>query len=444
MSGTLATSSETEHAVLARRIAERTAAVCVMGLGYVGLPTAVAYAEAGFAVVGVDIDERRRAGVAAGRSHVGDVSDDRLRRAVEDGRLTTASRLPAGERIDVIDICVPTPLSKSHDPDISAIVTALGALVREARRGQLIILTSTTYPGTTVELVVPALERTGLIVGRDVFVAFAPERLDPGNASHGLRSTPKVIGGVTPACTELACALFGTIVDTVVPVSSPTVAEMTKLLENTFRSINIGLANEAAIMCHHLGVDVWEVIDAAATKPYGFMPFRPGPGLGGHCIPVDPSYLSWQLRRLNYSARFIELAAEINRQMPRYVVDRISALLNDRSLSVRGSRILLLGVAYKPDVADTRESPALDIFAMLAGQGAHVSYCDPHVERIDIGGRSLSALPMTPERLIEQDIVVVTTDHAAFDWELVRVHAPVVFDTRGVPVGFGAASWHRL
>ena len=431
-------------AVLASLIAERTASVGVIGLGYVGLPTAAAYAEAGFPVIGIDTDPERLAGLRAGRSHVTDVAAGVVGDLVSTGRLALSPTLTGTRRVDIVDICVPTPLSKSRDPDISAILAAIDDISGELRAGQLIVLTSTTYPGTTREVLVPAVERTGLRVGRDIFVAFAPERLDPGNDIHSIRTTPKVVGGATPVCTELARALFETIVDTVVSVSSPTVAEMTKLLENTFRSINIGLANEVAIMCHHLGIDVWEVIDSAATKPYGFMPFRPGPGLGGHCIPVDPSYLSWQLRRHNYAARFIELANEINRQMPRYVVERISDLLNDHAKSVRDARILLLGVAYKANVADTRESPALDVFAMLQGKGAVVSYSDPHVERIEVGGNPYVSLAPSPHLLAEQDLVVVTTDHDRFDWAMVRAHAGLVFDTRGVRDGAGCAFWHRL
>jgi UDP-N-acetyl-D-glucosamine dehydrogenase len=311
--------------------------------------------------------------------------------------------------------------------------------------GQLLILTSTTYPGTTVELLQPAVEAAGLTVGQDVFVAFAPERIDPGNAKFGIHNTPRVVGGVTPKCTEVAKELLETIVGEVVPVSSPTAAEMTKLLENTFRSVNIALANEVAIMCRHLGLDVWEVIEAAATKPYGFMPFSPGPGLGGHCIPVDPSYLSWKLRRLNYSARFIALADDINRHMPDFVASRATELLNDRSKSVKGSRILLVGIAYKPDIGDLRESPALDVLLLLRRRGARVCYADPHVPGpVELEGGPLCAVELSPALVREQDLVVVTTAHAAFDWALLRAHAPAVLDTRGWSRGQNLSNWYTL
>jgi UDP-N-acetyl-D-glucosamine dehydrogenase len=430
---------------LATRIENRSARIGIIGLGYVGLPTAVAFAETGFDVTGVDIDGIRCAGVNNGRSHIVDVSSARVAELVAAGRLRAVSTVREATDCDIYDICVPTPLDKSRDPDVSAILAVTQQLRDVIRSGQLFLLTSTTYPGTTVELVQPALEAAGLAVGDNVFLAFAPERIDPGNERFQIRNTPKVVGGVTPECTRLAQRVFETIVDTVIPVSGPGVAEMTKLLENTFRSVNIALANEVAIMCRRLGLDVWEVIDAASSKPYGFMPFYPGPGLGGHCIPVDPSYLSWKLRRLDYVARFIDLADDINRHMPDYVVTRIGDLLNAQSKSIRGARILILGVAYKPNVGDLRESPALDVIDHLLRRGAVVSYADPHVpDQVEVDGGCVPAVDLTPEVLTEQDIVVVTTDHAAFDWAQIRRHSAAVLDTRGVSRRRGFSEWHSL
>ena len=429
---------------LRERIATRTAHIGIVGLGYVGLPTAVAYAQVGFSVTGIDLDVRRCSAINSGRSHVEDIDDASLRPLVRDGRLRAVRTIELAGDLDVIDICVPTPLDKSREPDLSAIVAVVDVLRPLLRPGQLVVLTSTTYPGTTDEIVLPAIETAGLRVGEDVFLAFAPERIDPGNTSYTLRTTPKVVGGITTTCTTIAAELFATIIDQVVTVSNATAAEMTKLLENTFRSINIGLANEVAIMCHHLGIDVWEVIRAASTKPYGFMPFYPGPGLGGHCIPIDPSYLAWKLRRLNYTARFIDLANEINRHMPEYVVTRVAELLNEAERSIRGSCILLLGIAYKRDVGDLRESPALDIAVLLERRGATIAYSDPHVHSVQHENLSLESTKLTSELLESQDLVVVTTDHAAFDWAMVRDHARLVLDTRGTSHGAGRPTWHLL
>jgi UDP-N-acetyl-D-glucosamine dehydrogenase len=430
---------------LRTRITDRTARIGVVGLGYVGLPTAVALAEAGFQVIGIDIADSRCSGINAGRSHIEDVDDGTLARLVGAGRLRAVAAMRDAGDLDVLDICVPTPLDKSRDPDVSAILAVISDIRGIVRAGQLLILTSTTYPGTTVELLQPAIEAAGLTVGRDVFIAFAPERIDPGNTAFGMHNTPKVVGGVTTRCTEVATALLETIVDNVVPVSGPTAAEMTKLLENTFRSVNIALANEVAIMCRHLDLDVWEVIAAAATKPYGFMPFYPGPGLGGHCIPVDPSYLSWKLRRLNYTARFISLADDINQHMPEFVVGLAARLLNEQSKSVRGSRILVVGVAYKPDVGDLRESPALDVLELLRRQGADVCYADPHIPGpIELEGGALSAVELSPTLVQSQDLIVVTTAHAAFDWTVLRKYAQTVLDTRGWSRGQSLPAWHTL
>jgi len=432
-------------AALRTKIANRTAKVGIVGLGYVGLPTAVAFAESGFEVVGIDVDDRRCHSVNTGVSHVEDVDSARLAQLVHAGQLHAVASIHQAGDLDILDICVPTPLDKSRDPDVSAILAVVDDIRATARAGQLVLLTSTTYPGTTVELLQPAVEAAGLSVGQDTFIAFAPERIDPGNTTFHIRNTPRVVGGVSATCSDLAKQLLETIVDEVVQVSNPTAAEMTKLLENTFRSVNIALANEVAIMCYHLGLDVWEVIGAAATKPYGFMPFSPGPGLGGHCIPVDPSYLSWKLRRLNYNARFVALADDINKHMPDFVVTRATEILNEQSKSVRGSRILLMGVAYKPDIGDLRESPALDVLSLLSRRGAVVSYSDPHIPGpLEVEGARLCAVELSPAVLRDQDLVVITTAHAAFDRDVVRAHARTVLNTRGPSWGQDLPNWFSI
>jgi UDP-N-acetyl-D-glucosamine dehydrogenase len=432
-------------ATLRRRIADRSARIGIVGLGYVGLPTAVAFAESGFEVVGIDIDEKRCAGVNEGRSHIEDVEATNVARLVRSGRLRAVTTVMDAGELDIIDVCVPTPLDKSREPDIAAVMTAIGAIGATAHAGQLVILTSTTYPGTTIELLQPVIEAAGLSVGRDVFIAFSPERIDPGNTAFHMRNTPRIVGGVTANCTAVATDLLVTVVDQVIPVSSPTAAEMTKLLENTFRSVNIALANEVAIMCGYLDLDVWEIIDAAATKPYGFMPFYPGPGLGGHCIPVDPSYLSWKLRRLNYNARFISLADDINRHMPEFVLSRAGEVLNRQRKSVNGSRILVLGIAYKPDIADLRESPAVDVIDLLRRRGADVSYADPYVPGpIEVEGGALKAVALSRGLLTDQDLVIITTAHASFDWPLIQRHARSVLDTRGWSRGRVLDGWETL
>jgi UDP-N-acetyl-D-glucosamine dehydrogenase len=405
----------------------------------------VAFAEAGFLTVGIDRNDRRVDAVNGGHSHVEDISSQVVHGLVSAGRLSAVNRLSDAGSLDVVDICVPTPLDKNKNPDVSAIVSVVEELRGTLRSGQLVVLTSTTYPGTTTEMLQPLTKTLGFTVGFDIFLAFAPERIDPGNARFGMRNTPKVVGGVTPVCTDLAKMLFESIVDVVITVSSPTAAETVKLLENTFRSVNIALANEVAIMCQYLELDVWEIIDAAATKPYGFMPFYPGPGLGGHCIPVDPSYLSWKLRRLDYHARFIELANDINRHMPEYVVNRANAMLNQLSQSVRGSHVLVLGVSYKPDIGDLRESPALDVITLLHRRGAEVLYADPFVPGpIDVDGGPMTAVQLTPELLRAQDLVVITTPHRSFDWAMVSEHADLVLDTRGWRQGQRPHNWHML
>jgi UDP-N-acetyl-D-glucosamine dehydrogenase len=372
--------------------------------------------------------------VNAGRSYVKDVEQGRLADLVKGGRLRASSELDELVRCDAIIICVPTPLSKTKDPDLTAVVDAAKAIAANLRPGQLVVLESTTYPGTTDELILPLMEERGFTVGEQFFLAFSPERVDPGNARFNTRNTPKIVGGVTPACSRMAEALYSYAVDSVIPVSSPRAAEMVKLLENTFRSVNIGLVNEVALMCARLGVDVWEVIDAAASKPFGFMPFYPGPGLGGHCIPIDPFYLSWKLKTLNYRARFIELAGEINSEMPEYVCARVADALNEREKSVKGSKVLVLGVTYKRDIEDVRESPALDIIRILEKRGARVSYHDPFVPELSLDELSLKSQDLQPA-VKDADLVLIVTDHSAFAYPQIVEAARVVLDTRNATRG---------
>jgi len=411
-------------------IKNRKAHVGVIGLGYVGLPLAVEFAKAGFHVTGVDVNSEKVASIEAGKSYIRDVPNEVLAPLVEAGRLVARQDFDVLNDLDTISICVPTPLSKSRSPDISYIISVTEEIAKRHRRGQLVVLESTTYPGTTEEIIAQRLVDNGLTIGQDVFLAFSPERVDPGNQEYLIRNTPKVIGGLTPACLEVASALYDTIIETIVPVSSTATAEMTKLLENTFRAVNIGLVNEIAIMCDKLGIDVWEVIDAAATKPFGFMRFLPGPGLGGHCIPIDPHYLSWKLRTLNYTARFIELAGEINSNMPLYVVDKITAALNERAKPVKNASILILGVAYKKDVGDIRESPALDIMQLLAAREARLSYNDPHVPSLKLDSLTLTTVALNDDLLESADCVVVVTDHSDYDWEWIASRADLIVDTR--------------
>jgi UDP-N-acetyl-D-glucosamine dehydrogenase len=431
---------------LLTRIAGREALIGIVGLGYVGLPLAVAFAEEGFRVIGVDVDPGKVASLNRGLSYVEDVPAAVLAPLVRDGRLRATTDYADLAAAEAISICVPTPLRKTKDPDISYIVHAAECLAAHMPpgHGQLIVLESTTYPGTTDEIVLPYFQRDGLEVGRDFFMAFSPERIDPGRTDYTVRTTPKVIGGATPDCLTVAVALYGTVVDRPVPVSSTATAEMVKLLENTFRAVNIGLVNEVALMCDKLGLNVWEVVDAAASKPYGFMPFYPGPGLGGHCIPIDPHYLSWKLRTLNYTARFIELAAEVNGHMPDYVVGKVGDALNAERKAINGSRILVLGVAYKRDVGDVRESPALDVIHLLRERGAEVAYCDPHVDTVRLDGYSLSSVELTAEVLAATDCVVVVTDHAAYDWDWIASGARLIVDTRNAIKAGGRARVVRL
>jgi len=422
----------------------RQAKVGVVGMGYVGLPLAVAFAQAGFDVVGIDVDERKVNALSRGQSYIEDVPSEDLRPLVDDERFQASTNYADLADVDAISICVPTPLRKTKDPDISYIVSVTDSIAQLGCTGKLVVLESTTYPGTTEEIILPRLTSNGDRVGEDFFLAFSPERIDPGRRDYTVRSTPKVIGGVTPNCLEVALALYGTVVEKPVPVSSPSSAEMAKLLENTFRAVNIGLVNEVALMCDKLKLDVWEVIEAAATKPFGFMPFYPGPGLGGHCIPIDPHYLSWKLRTLNYTARFIELAAEVNSYMPEYVVGKVSDALNDERKAVNGSQILVLGVAYKPNVSDVRESPALDIIHLLREKGARVDYHDPFVADLSLDGISLRSVQLTDTLLGDADCVVIATHHQTYDWKHIAHTARLVVDTRNVMKTAGQARVVKL
>ncbi len=415
------------------KIAKREAKIGIVGLGYVGLPLAVEFARVGFQVLGLDVDADRVAQINAGGSYIADVSPQRVARLVESGALKATTCYSDLADVDAISILVPTPLRNTRDPDMSYINEATQSIAQVCRRGMLIVLESTTYPGTTEEIVLPAITQRKFCVGEDIFVAYSPERIDPGNQRYTVRNTPKVVGGVTPNCTEVAQSLYGAAVDQVIAVSSPIAAEMVKLLENTFRAVNIALVNEMALMCDKLGINVWEVIGAAATKPFGYMPFYPGPGLGGHCIPVDPHYLSWKLKTLNYTARFIELASEINTSMPIYVVDKVTEALNNQKLAVRGSRILILGVAYKRDVADVRESPALDIISLLRQRGADVSFHDPLAPSLRLDNDVvLDAQAYSCSLLRNADCVVIVTDHQTYDWDEIAECSRAIVDTRYV------------
>ncbi|PDV99993.1 nucleotide sugar dehydrogenase [Candidatus Chloroploca asiatica] len=414
------------------RVHRRDVSVAIIGLGYVGLPLAVVFAEAGLTVVGIDLDPRKVELLNAGESYIEDVPTSRLAPLVQAGRLRATTDVAVLAECDAVSICVPTPLRKTGDPDISYIVDATEQIARYLHRGMLVVLESTTYPGTTSEVILPRLSdhQDGLRVGEDFFLCFSPERVDPGRTDWTTRNTPKVMGGQTPACLEAGQALYGVAIETVVPVSSPAAAEMTKLLENTFRSVNIGLVNEVLLMCEKLGLDAWEVIEAAASKPFGFMKFTPGPGLGGHCIPIDPLYLSWKLRTLDYTARFIELASEINTGMPRYWVQKVQDALNEASKSLKGSNVLVVGIAYKKDVSDMRESPALDIIHLLQDKGASVTYHDPYVPDVDHDGITMTSVPNLHAALADADCAIIVTDHSTYDWPTIHATARVIVDTR--------------
>jgi UDP-N-acetyl-D-glucosamine dehydrogenase len=414
-------------------INQRTMNVAVLGLGYVGLPLASVFAEAGFSVTGIDPDERKIELICRGESYIQDVPTEQVARLVASGKLQATTDFSALSRADAVSICVPTPLRKTGDPDLSYILDATRELASHMHAGMVIVLESTTYPGTTREILLPQIgEERGLQVGEDFFLAFSPERVDPGRVDWTTYNTPKVIGGITPECTQVACAWYGEALQTVVPVSSTETAEMTKLLENTFRMINIGLVNEMAIMCDRLGVDVWEVIEAAATKPFGYMKFTPGPGIGGHCIPIDPLYLSWKLRGLQYSARFIDLASEINTSMPRYVAAKVQDALNEQGKSLKGSRILVLGAAYKADIDDVRESPALDVIGLLLQKGGDVSYHDPHIPHIQHENWEMTSVSDLSAAIREANCVVIITNHSYYDYPRILEEASLIMDTRNV------------
>lgn len=415
---------------LLARIKDRSAVVGVIGLGYVGLPLAMEFAKGGFRVIGYDVNQRVIDLLMAGESHIQDVPAAEVKAMVEAGLFTATAVESRLKECDAISVAVPTPLSKTRDPDMAFVLASADAIARQAHPGMCIVLESTTYPGTTRELLQPRLEAKGLTVGVDVFIAFSPERVDPGNAVYHTKNTPKVVGGITPACLAVATALYQSCIDTVVPVKSPEAAELVKLLENTFRAVNIGLVNEIAIMCDKLNVDVWDVIEAAATKPFGFMKFTPGPGIGGHCIPLDPHYLAWKMRTLNYKTRFIDLASEINSNMPNWVVEKVSWALNETRKAVRGSRVLVLGVAYKRDINDVRESPALDVIRLLEERGAHVEYHDPFVPEFREDGHSRKGVELSEDMLRWADAVVIITDHQSIDYQRVIDHATMVVDTR--------------
>jgi len=440
---TVGIESKTRVQQLEEKIRSRTARVGIVGLGYVGLPLGVEFARAGFTVTGIDVGENKVAAVNSGESYVLDVPVETLRPLVKERRLSATTDFAAVADLDTINICVPTPLRKTKDPDMSYIDAACREIAKHLHPGMLIILESTTYPGTTDEFVLPMLEKSGLKVGRDFFLCFSPERVDPGNPKYQTKNIPKVVGGITPECTRIGSLLYEQALERVVPVSSTKVAEMVKLLENTFRMINIGLANEMALMCDRMGINVWEVIDAAATKPFGFMPFYPGPGLGGHCIPIDPFYLSWKTRQAGIEARFIELAGYINGAMPMFVVDKVQNALNDHTKPLRGSHVHIMGVAYKKDIDDLRESPALDIMHLLQKRGARVSYSDPLIPRVSVDGLDLRAEDAV-KMAAEADCVVIVTDHSAFDYAAVVNQARLIVDTRNALKGYNSEKIVRL
>ncbi len=420
---------------LRNKISRREAKIAVIGLGYVGLPLAVEFAKVGFETVGIDVDRGRVANLNKGKSYLLDVPDKDIRPLVRKGRLKGTGDYKVLKEVDAVSICVPTPLRKTKEPDVSYIMAAAREVARYAGREQLIILESTTYPGTTREIVLPMLEEKGLKAGKDFYLAFSPERVDPGNCRYKTRDIPKVVGGITPRGTRMAKLLYEQIIKEVVPVSSTETAEMVKLLENTFRMVNIGLVNEMALISNRLGIDVWEVIEAAATKPFGFMPFYPGPGLGGHCLPIDPFYLSWKARLNDFPARFIDLAGDINHFMPRYVIEKINEALNERRKSLKGAKIFILGVTYKRDVDDVRESPAIEIMEMLLRKGAVVSYNDPYVPELRVNTTLFKSVSFSGRSLKEVDCVAIITDHTSYDYRQIVKSAPLIIDTRNATKG---------
>ena len=427
---------------LASKIKAKTARVGVVGLGYVGLPLAVEYAKAGFSVTGIDVQNSKVDSLNAGTSYIQDVPTREVKELVADQKLRATTDFSVIAELDTINICVPTPLRKTKDPDMAYVVAASEQIAKYAHPGMLVILESTTYPGTTDELVRPMLEKAGVQTGTDLFLCFSPERVDPGNPKFQTRNIPKVVGGTTPACTEMGVLFYSQALETVVPVASTQVAEMVKLLENTFRMINIGLVNELAMMCDRMNINVWEVIEAAATKPFGFMPFFPGPGLGGHCIPIDPFYLSWKSKQAGIEARFIELAGHVNGQMPHFVVDKVQNALNDEAKPLRNSHVHILGAAYKRDIDDVRESPAIDVIRLLQLRGARITYSDPYVPDLSHEGIDLKATPI--EDAVKADCVVIVTDHKAFDYTTLVREAKLIVDTRNALKGVDSPKIHRL
>jgi len=438
------TNSEEWDQRLLKGITERSARIGVVGLGYVGLPLAIGWARAGFLVTGIDIDPQRVDMCLQSRSWIADVPSEDLGALVHEGQLTATTDTSVFTELDVITICVPTPLNEAKQPDIGAIMTVVDAIATTLHPGQLIVLESTTYPGTTDECILPRLQQSGLSVGEEFFLGYSPERIDPGNTTFGLQNTPKILAGTTLRCKQLIIALYESVIDMVFPVSSTRTAELVKLFENTFRAVNIGLVNELAMMANLLGVDVWEVISAAATKPYGFTPFYPGPGIGGHCIPIDPHYLTWKLSTLNYTSHLIEAACEINEQMPRYVVERIKGVLHNAGKCLDESRILVLGIAYKRDVADVRESPAIEIIDLLRENKAKVDYVDPYISVITLKNEELTAVTLDEDLVREADCVVIHTDHSLFDYASIVRTASLVIDTRNATEGLSEPHIVRL
>ncbi|HDS01784.1 MAG TPA: nucleotide sugar dehydrogenase [candidate division Zixibacteria bacterium] len=415
---------------LSDKLKNKKAVVGIIGLGYVGLPLAVEFAQNGLKVIGFDIAKTKVDLINSGQSDIRDVASETVKILIDSGMLSATDDFSRLKSVDCTAICVPTPLSKTKDPDVAFILSAMDQIGKYVHKEMLIVLESTTYPGTTEELILPGLEQKGLKVGQDFYLAFSPERIDPGNKTYHTANTPRVVGGVTPECREIAKQFYRCIVDDVIDVSSTKAAEMVKLLENTFRSVNIGLVNEVALMCDRLGLDVWEIIDAASSKPFGFMPFYPGPGLGGHCIPIDPHYLSWKLKSLNYYARFIELAGDINTHMPEYVIDRVTRHMNDYGQALKNARIVVLGVAYKPDISDVRESPALDVIKLLQDRGAKVMYNDPYVPIVKFDSGDMKSQKLTKKLLESAACTIIVTNHSDYDYQWVVDHSNLVFDTR--------------
>jgi len=415
---------------LETKIRDHSAIVGVIGLGYVGLPLAVEFAEEGFKVIGFDISKEKCKLISAGKSDILDVSSERVKAQIKTKNFVATGDYTKMKQVDCVAICVPTPLSKTKDPDVTYILSAVNEAKNHLHKDMLVVLESTTYPGTTEELIRPLLEEKGFTVGTDLYLAFSPERIDPGNEKYGTKNTPRIVGGCTPKCCKMAKLFYEQVINHAEAVSSTQAAEMVKLLENTFRSVNIALVNEVALMCDRLKIDVWEIIDAASTKPFGFMPFYPGPGLGGHCIPIDPHYLAWKLKSLNYYSRFIELAGDINSHMPEYVVDRVTRALNEYGTALRGAKVVVLGVAYKRDISDVRESPALDVMKLLDNQGAKISYCDPYVPLVHFDKGDKKSVKLTATLLESADIVVVLTDHTNFNYQWIVDNSAMIFDTR--------------